>query len=46
MGHLGAVAELLKAGASPKATLPGGWSALMMAKAEGHKAIVALLEKE
>jgi ankyrin repeat protein len=44
-GHVGVVAELLKVGASAEATLPGGRSALTLAKSEGHKAIVALLEK-
>jgi ankyrin repeat protein len=42
---LAVVGELLKAGASARATLPDGRSALMLAKSNGHKAIVALLEK-
>jgi serine/threonine-protein phosphatase 6 regulatory ankyrin repeat subunit B len=45
MGHVTVVAERLKAGVSPKATLPDGRSALTLAKSDGHKAIVALLEK-
>jgi ankyrin repeat protein len=44
-GHVAAVAELLKLGASPRATLPNGRSALALAKSEGHEAVVALLEK-
>jgi ankyrin repeat protein len=44
-GHVAVVAELLKAGASAKAALPDGRTALAWAKSEGHKAIVALLEK-
>ena len=44
-GHVAAVAELLKAGASAKATLPDGRSALTLAKWKGHEAVVALLEK-
>jgi ankyrin repeat protein len=39
------VRELLKAGASTKAALPNGQTALSIAKSEGHTAIVALLEK-
>jgi ankyrin repeat protein len=45
MGHTAVVATLLKAGASVKATLPEGWSALALAKSKGHGAVVALLEK-
>jgi ankyrin repeat protein len=45
MGHVAVVAELLKAGASTKATAPDGRSALPLAASNGHKAIVALLEK-
>jgi ankyrin repeat protein len=45
VGHAAVVAELLKAGASPKATLPDGSSALTLAKWRGHEAVVALLEK-
>jgi ankyrin repeat protein len=44
-GHVAVVAELLKAGASTKATLPDGRRALTLAKSEGHEAVVALLEK-
>jgi ankyrin repeat protein len=35
---------LLKAGASTKAALPIGETALSLAKSQGHAAIVALLE--
>jgi ankyrin repeat protein len=45
MGHVEVVAELLKAGALPKARLPDGRTALALARSNGHKAIVALLEK-
>jgi ankyrin repeat protein len=39
------VTELLKAGASAKAALPDGQTALSIAKSRGHPKIVALLEK-
>jgi ankyrin repeat protein len=45
LGHGAVVAELLKAGASAKATLPDGRTSLALAKSNGHNAIVALLEK-
>jgi ankyrin repeat protein len=44
-GHVAVVAELLKAGGSPKVTLPDGRNALALAKWRGRKAVVALLEK-
>jgi ankyrin repeat protein len=44
-GHLEVVAALLKTGASPKVALPGGKTALSIAKSKGHTAIVALLGK-
>jgi ankyrin repeat protein len=44
-GHVKVVTEVLKAGASTKAALPGGRTALSLAKSEGHKEVVALLEK-
>jgi ankyrin repeat protein len=44
-GRVAVVAELLKAGASTKAALPDGRSALTLAKWRGCKAVVALLEK-
>jgi ankyrin repeat protein len=39
------VMALLKAGASAKAALPSGSTALSFAKSKGHMEIVALLEK-
>jgi ankyrin repeat protein len=39
------VTVLLKAGASTKAALPDGRTALSLAKSNGHMEIVALLEK-
>jgi ankyrin repeat protein len=39
------VSTLLKAGASAKAALPSGETALSLAKSRGHAAIVALLQK-
>jgi ankyrin repeat protein len=44
-GHLEVVAALLTAGASPRVALPGGRTALSIAKSNGHTAIVALLGK-
>jgi ankyrin repeat protein len=44
-GHVVVVRELLKAGASTRAVLPNGHTALSIAKWKGHTAIVALLEK-
>jgi ankyrin repeat protein len=39
------VMALLEAGASAKAALPNGSTALSIAKSKGHREIVALLEK-
>jgi ankyrin repeat protein len=39
------VSTLLKVGASAKAVLPSGETALSLAKSRGHAAIVAILEK-
>jgi ankyrin repeat protein len=44
-GHVEVVAALLRAGASPKVALPGGKTALSLAKSQGHADIVALFEK-
>jgi ankyrin repeat protein len=44
-GHVAVVAELLKAGASTRAALPDGQTALMLAKSKGREAVVVLLEK-
>jgi ankyrin repeat protein len=43
-GHVATVQELLEAGASPKAVLSDGRTALSFAKSKGHREIVALLE--
>jgi ankyrin repeat protein len=45
LGHVGVVAGLLTAGASPNAVLPDGRTAVALAKSKGHKAIVALPER-
>jgi ankyrin repeat protein len=44
-GNARVVSTLLKAGASAKAALPSGETALSFAKSQGHADIVALLEK-
>jgi ankyrin repeat protein len=44
-GHVKVVAELLKAGASAKAALPDGRTALLIAMQKRHAQIVSLLEK-
>jgi ankyrin repeat protein len=42
-GHLAAVTELLKAGASREEALPDGRTVLALAESQGHAAIVQLL---
>jgi hypothetical protein len=44
-GHRKMVMALLKAGASAKAALPSGSTALSFAKSKGHAEVVSLLEK-
>jgi ankyrin repeat protein len=44
-GKARVVSTLLKSGASAKAALPDGETALSLAKSRGHADIVALLEK-
>ncbi|ABK44624.1 Ankyrin [Magnetococcus marinus MC-1] len=45
-GHATLVAELLAAGADPKATNWWGQSALELARAKGHENVMALLKQE
>jgi ankyrin repeat protein len=42
-GHRKVVMALLKAGASARAALPNGRTALSLAKSEGHMEVVSLL---
>jgi ankyrin repeat protein len=44
-GNARVVSTLLKAGASAKAALPSGKTALSLAKSHGHADVVALLKK-
>jgi ankyrin repeat protein len=44
-GGVATVTELLKAGASPEARQPTGFTAMDFARAHGQGAVVALLEK-
>jgi ankyrin repeat protein len=44
-GHVVVATALLQAGASTKAEMPDGMTALSVAKSRGHTDMVALLEK-
>jgi ankyrin repeat protein len=44
-GNASVASTLLKAGASARAALPSGETALSLARSRGHADVVALLEK-